>query len=70
MTYIDFSPYYKHNTDHWVRSKWVDEVRTWLEEHAGEEVHTWTWSRGDLLAHGVHIKDPEVALMFRLRFEV
>ena len=56
--------------NHWERSAWVNEVRDWLDEHAGLEEKQWAWARGDLLAVGVSIKRREVATLFRLKFGV
>ena len=44
--------------------------RTFLEKNAGEETDTWYWLRGDRFAQGVYIKDKQVAVMFKLVFNV
>lgn len=68
--YIDFDRYYENEEDHWKRSAWVNNVRNWLEERNCKEEEDWQWERGDLLAVGVHIKNKEIATLFKLTFEV
>ena len=48
----------------------LTEYRDWLEEHAGLEQDTWYWCRGDRFAKGVYIKDGQVAIMFKLKFDL
>lgn len=66
--YISFWPYYDREPDHWIRSAWVDRVREWLNDTAGEEELKWKWSRGDLLANGVRVEEEEIAILLKLRF--
>lgn len=68
--YFNFDQKYAEQADHWERSSWVERVRSWLLDNAGEEEKEWAWARGDLLAVGVSIKDKEVATLFKLRFGV
>jgi hypothetical protein len=68
--YISFTPYYCSEEDHHVRRAWIEDVITWLMATAGEYEKDWLWCRGDIIANGVYIQDPQVAVLFRLRFNV
>jgi hypothetical protein len=68
-SYIKFPPF--NYTPGWVdQSDAIDSFRGWLEEWGGVEDYKWYWHRGDRFAKGVYIKDADVAIMFRLRFDV
>lgn len=54
-------------------------MRAWLIEHAGPEADSdnktdidgaWKWNRGDRYARGVYIRDPQLATIFKLRFQL
>lgn len=68
--YFNFNQKYATLDSHWKRSAWINDVRSWLDEHAGQEEKEWEWARGDLLAVGVNIRRKEIATLFRLRFGV
>ncbi len=46
------------------------DYRWWLVEHAGAQDFDWRWHVGDLYAQGVHIYDEEIAILFKLKFDV
>jgi hypothetical protein len=68
--YIDFGAFFEKETNHWARSRWINEVREWLDEQCGKEEVDWEWVRGDLFGRGVVIKNIKDATAFRLRFGV
>lgn len=64
-------------TPHTFAANLLYDYRIWLDKHAGKngpELETtdalkdWDWHRGDRFARGVYIRDPEVAVMFKLKF--
>ena len=64
--YIKFQDF--ENTPWQVGGATLAEYRVWLEEHAGPEQDTWCWYRGNRFAKGVYIENPEVAVLFKLKF--
>lgn len=64
---------------HTFTSNLMYDYRIWLNKNAGmngpeledpEVLKDWDWLRGDRYARGVYIRDPEVAVMFRLTFDL
>jgi hypothetical protein len=71
MKYIDFDgAFARAGKSHLKFGPLVDSYRIWLEEHAGMEEQGWYWRRGDIIADGGYIVDDEVALLFKLKFEI
>lgn len=49
----------------------MTEYKTWLKENCGEQFKDWKFNYWKFdLVYGVTIVDPEVELLFRLRFQL
>lgn len=76
MIYIKFPNYeiVPYNTASLLLRSYMD----WLNINAGagpvihedDNLKEWYWLRGDRYAQGVYIREPEVATMFKLKFEL
>lgn len=68
-THIDFGDLDKKSIGEWkTMTNTVSLWRAWLNCNAGTQDYEWMWVSGDRFARGVLIKDPEIALLFKLTF--
>lgn len=68
--FISFRRMGDQETDHFRQKFLINDFRGWLEDNAGPEEVEWRWRRGDLVAQGVYIRDGQVAVAFKLKFNI